>query len=178
MGAASVKRKTRESSGFGTSPERLSFSRGAPGETHMPEAIQVSTKIAAPPKEVWKALTTPETIKSYFFGADVETDWEEGSPITFSGDWKGEHFQDKGEIITFAPERRLAYSHWSPLSNTEDAPENYHKLTFDLARDDNGTRVTLRQDAAPGEDVNEKTLAEWKRNWETLLDGLKKAAEH
>jgi uncharacterized protein YndB with AHSA1/START domain len=164
MGAASVKRKTRESSGFGTSPERLSFSRGAPGETHMPEAIQVSTKIAAPPTKVWKALTTPETIKSYFFGAD--------------GDWKGEHFQDKGEIITFAPERRLAYSHWSPLSNTEDAPENYHKLTFDLAGDDDGTRVTLRQDAAPGEDVNEKTLAEWKRNWETLLDGLKKAVEH
>ena len=46
--------------------------------------IEVSTLVAAQPQEVWAALTTPEIIKTYFFGADVETDWREGSPIRFA----------------------------------------------------------------------------------------------
>lgn len=43
--------------------------------------------IAAMPKQVWQALTDPALIKQYFMGADVETDWKPGSPIT----WKGEY---------------------------------------------------------------------------------------
>lgn len=62
------------------------------------ETVTVRKTIDAPASEVWSALITPETIKQYFFGSEVETDWEEGSPITFRGEYEGKHYEDKGEI--------------------------------------------------------------------------------
>ena len=78
-------------------------------------AAKVSTRIASDRDAVWDALTNPEAIKKYFMGATVATDWKRGSPITWSGDWKGKPFQDKGEILEVTPKQRLSYSHWSPL---------------------------------------------------------------
>ena len=141
--------------------------------------VQVSTNIHASPGEVWTALTTPNLIKSYFYGADVDTDWQEGSPIYFRGDWKGRKFEDKGEIQQFEPERRLSYSHWSPLSGAPDKPENYQVVTFDLAPTGGGTKVTLSQsdlvDKAKSIDGAKKQ--EYENNWRTVLDGLKKIVE-
>ena len=34
-----------------------------------------SITIGAPIDEVWKAITTPELIKQWFFGVDTESDW-------------------------------------------------------------------------------------------------------
>ena len=38
---------------------------------------------------VWNALVNPNIIKKYFFGAEVITNWKEGSPITFRGEFHG-----------------------------------------------------------------------------------------
>lgn len=38
-----------------------------------------TTDIDAPPDVVWSTLTDPEAIKSFMFGATVETDWEPGT---------------------------------------------------------------------------------------------------
>jgi uncharacterized protein YndB with AHSA1/START domain len=145
----------------------------------MKTIAQVSTRIAASPADVWNALTTPETIKKYFFGAEVESDWEEGNPIYFRGDYQGKSYEDKGEILTFEPEKRLSFSHWSPLSGVADRPENYHLVIFDLARDGKDTEVTLTQ-AKAGEvkksDLEKKE--EFEKNWRMVLEGLKKTVEH
>ena len=120
--------------------------------------IEVSTLVAAQPQEVWAALTTPEIIKTYFFGADVETDWREGSPIRFRGDWQGKKFEDKGEVKQVAPQRRLTFSHWSPLSGQPDQPENYHVLSYELLPTGDGTKVTLSQtNLNGGAPIDEKT---------------------
>ncbi len=141
--------------------------------------IEVSTLVAAQPQEVWAALTAPEIIKSYFFGADVETDWREGSPIRFRGDWQGKKFEDKGEVKQVAPLRRLTFSHWSPLSGTPDQPENYHLLSYELVANGDGTKVTLSQTDLSGvAPINEKNQQAFRKNWETVLAGLKKAVEH
>ena len=95
-------------------------------------AAKVSTVIDGDLDAVWQALTDPEAIKKYFMGATVATDWKEGSAITWSGDWKGKPFQDKGEILEVKPKQRLRYSHWSPLGGTDDAPENYHVVAVTL----------------------------------------------
>jgi uncharacterized protein YndB with AHSA1/START domain len=47
---------------------------------------RASITINASRAQVWNALVSPEAIKQYMFGADVITDWREGSPIV----WKGE----------------------------------------------------------------------------------------
>ena len=57
-------------------------------------------EIDAPPEKVWRALTDPELIKKYMFGSEVKTDWKPGSPITWTGEFEGRAYEDKGEIIS------------------------------------------------------------------------------
>src|SRR5690348_615745 len=79
--------------------------------------------IDASPSEVWAALTEPEQIKQYMFGSAVDTDWQPGSPITWSGEYNGQQYQDKGEVITVEPDVLLVVSHYSPMSGADDVPE-------------------------------------------------------
>ena len=142
------------------------------------QASQVRTIVKAPQPAVWKALTAPNTLKQFFFGSDVSTDWRVGSPITFSGNWKGKPYTDKGSIQTFDREKRLAFTHWSPLSGMEDRPENYHIVSFDLRPANEGTEVILTQtnqnDAEP---LTPENRQEYAKNWTMVLDGLKKVVE-
>ncbi|MGH8957755.1 MAG: SRPBCC domain-containing protein [Acidimicrobiia bacterium] len=66
----------------------------------------VAVFIEESPDLVWDALTDPKKIEDYYLGAAVATDWQVGSPITWSGEWKGKSFADKGEILVVEPERR------------------------------------------------------------------------
>ena len=139
----------------------------------------VSVFIEAPPREVWDALTDPTKISEYYLGATVTSDWELGSPITWSGEWKGQTYEDKGEVLAVEPERRLSYSHWSPLSGTADKPDNYHVVDVYLTRADGGTAVRLTQSNLSGE-VSEEDLKardDYEKNWRTLLEGLKRVVE-
>jgi uncharacterized protein YndB with AHSA1/START domain len=142
------------------------------------QASQVKTTVNASPTAVWKALTTLSTLKQFFFGSDISTDWRVGSPIRFKGAWKGKPYEDKGNIQAFDIGKRLAFTHWSPLSGMDDKPENYHIVTFDLRPTSGGTEVVLTQtnqnDAEPLTPENRK---EYAKNWTMVLDGLKKAVE-
>jgi uncharacterized protein YndB with AHSA1/START domain len=123
--------------------------------------------------EVWKALVSPAAIKQYMFGADVRTDWKEGSPITWAGEWKGKKFEDKGKLLQVKPERRLQYSHFSPLSGRPDTPENYHTVTMELSDVGGKTLVTLIQDNASTDEARKEA----EKNWNMMLQGLKKFVE-
>ena len=109
---------------------------------------RASTTIAAGPDAVWTALVEPAAIKQYMFGTTVESDWDEGSSIVWKGEWKGRAYEDKGVILRFEPGRLLAYSHFSPLSGLPDEPQNYHRVTMELAPERDGTRVSLTQDGS------------------------------
>jgi uncharacterized protein YndB with AHSA1/START domain len=129
--------------------------------------------INAPRDKVWNALVTPTAIKQYMFGADVRSDWKEGSSITWSGEWRGKKFQDKGVILKIERDYALQYSHFSPLSGRPDKPENYHIVTIELSDAGAQTRVMLTQDNNPTED----TRSESEKNWTMMLNGLKKLVE-
>jgi hypothetical protein len=61
----------------------------------------------------------PERIKEYYLGAEVQTDWQVGSPITFKGEWEGKSYEDKGEILRG---RARAQAHLLPVeSNRREA---------------------------------------------------------
>lgn len=123
--------------------------------------------------KVWDALVKPEAIKQYMFGSTVVTDWREGSPIAWKGEWGGKPYEDKGVILQFKPGRSLQYSHFSPLSGLPDKQENYHTVTIELSREGNQTRVSLAQDnnsTAQAREHSEKT-------WKMMLDALKKFLE-
>jgi uncharacterized protein YndB with AHSA1/START domain len=142
------------------------------------QASQVRTTVNAPPPAVWKALTTPSTLKQFFFGSDISSDWRIGSPIKFRGSWQGKPYEDKGVIQTFDKDRRLAFTHWSPLSGMADMPENYHIVSFDLRPAGSGTEVVLTQtnqnDAEP---LTPENRRDYDKNWTMVLEGLRNAVE-
>jgi uncharacterized protein YndB with AHSA1/START domain len=131
------------------------------------------TEINASPAQVWAALTDPELIKQYMFGAQVETDWHPGSPIVWKGEYDGKAYQDKGEIIEIDPNLRLKVTHFSPLSGQQDVPGNYHTLLYELEGHGNRTRISLSQDNNPSEQEAEHAQA----NWKMMLDSMKTVIE-
>lgn len=138
-----------------------------------PLIAQASVTVAAPPATVWDALVNPALIKQYFFGTTVISDWQEGSPIVWKGEWQGASYEDKGQLLRIEPERLLQYSHFSPLSNLADVPDNYHTITIELAGQGAETLVTLSQDNNATEADREHSRA----NWEMVLAGLKRLLE-
>lgn len=129
--------------------------------------------INAPAASVWHALTAPEIIKQYFFGADVITDWKVGGPIVYRGEWEGRIFEDKGMVLRVEVGRQLVVTHWSPLSGTPDVPENYHRVSYELSELDDGILVTITQDNNATEDERKHS----EQNWKMVLQGIKKLLE-
>jgi uncharacterized protein YndB with AHSA1/START domain len=129
--------------------------------------------IAAAPDRVWQAMTDPEQVAQYMMGSVVESDYQVGSPITWSGEWEGRPYQDRGEVLEVEPGRVLEVTHYSPLTGDEDVPENYHTVRYELGASEGGTSVRLTQDGCDSEDQAEQ----FSQNWQGMLDGLKKVAE-
>jgi uncharacterized protein YndB with AHSA1/START domain len=132
-----------------------------------------STTINAPSERVWDALVNPGAIKQYMFGTDVVSDWREGSPIVWRGEWQGQAYEDKGVILQVKPGRTIQYSHFSPLSGLPDEPENYHTVTVELSADRDQTHVSLAQD----NNASEEERAHSEKNWEMMLAALKEFVE-
>ncbi len=131
------------------------------------------TDIDAPPERVWSALTDPDLIEKYMFGSRVATDWQPGSPITWSGEYQGKAYTDKGEILAVQPGKRLELTHFSPLSGQPDIPENYHTLVYELTGSAGGTHLSLSQDNNSSPEEAEHSKA----NWAQMLNGLKQTVE-
>ncbi|MDQ2782889.1 MAG: SRPBCC domain-containing protein [Actinomycetota bacterium] len=132
-----------------------------------------TTTIDASKAAVWKGLTDPDQIKDYMMGSVVETDWQPGSPITWSGEWKGKPYQDKGEIVAVDEPDRLELTHYSPLTGQDDVPESYHTLVYTLEDRDGGTQVSVTQDNNADQDEADRNSQAWTQ----MLDGLKQTVE-
>jgi uncharacterized protein YndB with AHSA1/START domain len=133
-----------------------------------------SINVIAPVARVWDALVTPAAIREYMFGATVVTDWTEGSPILWEGEFNGRPYKDKGVLLQLKPERVLQFTHFSPLAGLPELPENYHTVTIELSSEGSRTGVTLSQDNNPTAEAREHA----ERNWDTMLVGLKRYVEN
>src|SRR4051812_1876608 len=108
-----------------------------------------SIVISAPAARVWEALVTPAIVKQYMFGADVVSEWKQGSSITYRGKWEGKPYEDKGTIIEIEPPKLLKSSYFSALSGLTDKPENYNIITYSLTPESGATRLTVTQSNNP-----------------------------
>lgn len=132
-----------------------------------------SIAINAPKAKVWDALTDPAQIRKYMFGTNVFTNWRKGSEILWKGEWKGNEYEDKGIILKIEREKLIEYSHYSPLSGKPDTPENYHRVSIELAEQDGNTLLKLTQDN--NESEQERSHSE--SNWNMMLESIKKLLE-
>ena len=138
----------------------------------MTATAQVSRVIPAKADEVWKTLTSKEGMKAYMLGADVETDWKVGSPITMKGEFNGKPYEDKGEVRSFEPKKVLSYTHVSSA-----APDAEHLVTVELAPKGEATEVMITQANADGRvtDADREHKAQYEKTWAMMLESLEKA---
>jgi hypothetical protein len=105
--------------------------------------------------------------KHYMFGTNTVSDWKEGSPISWKGEWEGKKYEDKGVIL------KLEYSHFSPLTGQPDVPENYHIVTIELSIKGKQTHLSLQQDKNATKEAREHS----EMNWNMMLGVMKKFLE-
>ncbi len=135
--------------------------------------LTTEIRFNAPAEKGWQGLTDPAMIKKYFFGTDLKTEWKPGSRIVWSGEWEGKTYEDHGTILEYTEGKHAKYTYWSQMSGTEDKPENYQTLTYDVDEKDGVTTLTLTQDNITNEQAKEHS----EQNWQSVFDGLKKLIE-
>src|SRR6266496_4118290 len=91
------------------------------------ESTVYVTYIAAPPAQVWEALTSSEFTTQYFFGRSVESDWEKGSPWVLRK--PDGHTDVRGEVRESDWPRKLVVS-WNVDWSETKLPESI--VTYDI----------------------------------------------
>jgi uncharacterized protein YndB with AHSA1/START domain len=130
--------------------------------------ITYKTIINAPKEKVWDALTNPDIIKQYFFGTELITSWEIGSEIIFQGSWEGQSYRDKGTILEYIKDEKLAYSYLSNWSGKEDLPENYLWVSYEVKEISGDTELTIYQT-----NYDEEKAQHSEASWASIIDGMK-----
>jgi uncharacterized protein YndB with AHSA1/START domain len=135
--------------------------------------LNTSISINAPKSKVWMALIDPGQVKKYFFGTVLKSDWKVGSAITFSGEWEGKPYLDKGIILQIEKEKTLKYNYWSSFSGTEDKPENYAVIIYSLEEKAGQTTIFISQDSIKSKEA----LDHSEENWQMIMKSLKELLE-
>ena len=129
--------------------------------------VVVSRVVAATPDEVWAALTEPVLVQRWM-GATVDSTWRPGATVTWSGEYQGQTFEDRGEILEVKPAVRLVHTH-------ESGGGLRHELTWELLRRDAGTELVLRQRGATSAAQAEQFRATWAQMLGALGDVVESA---
>jgi len=132
-----------------------------------------SILINAPSSKIWDALTNPALIKQCLFGTEAHSDWKKGSPITYTGEWQGKKYEDKGTILEIEKEKLLLCTYWSSFSGLPDAPENYQLVRYELFPKGNSIELRITQENAPTKEAAEHS----EKNWGMVLSKLKELVE-
>ena len=135
--------------------------------------VTVTRTIHAGSDRVWTTLTDSKLVTQWMMGAAVNSTWQAGAQIRWSGEHEGKRYEDKGEVLEVDHGKRLVHTHFSPLSGGEDKPENYHRLTWRLDADGDTTKLTLVQSGAK----SAKEAEQFAQSWRAMLDQLRDVAE-
>ena len=136
--------------------------------------LKTSLDINAPASKVLEALTNPAIVKQYFFGTNVKSDWKKGSPIFWEGEWEGKSYKDTGTILEIDPGRMVKYDYWSSMSGTENIPENYVDVTYELSEKDGKTTLTITQERIKSEESKQHS----EQNWQWVFGKMKEMIEN
>ncbi|MCT4581314.1 MAG: SRPBCC domain-containing protein [Flavobacteriales bacterium] len=99
--------------------------------------VNKSIEIEAAPEAVWDALINPQKIEQYLFGTQTTSDWNVGSTIRFEGEFNGQKYQDKGNVLEVIENEYIRYNYWSGFSGLPDTPENYCAVIYKLEKQTN-----------------------------------------
>ena len=129
------------------------------------------TYIRTTPEVLWAALTTPEFIKKYWFGMNVETDWRAGSP------WKlifpDGRIADAGDVVEIEKPKRLVLE-WRHELRSELREEGYARCVIEIEQAGDVVKLTITHEIdKPGS----KLIQAVSDGWPKILSSLKTLLE-
>ena len=132
--------------------------------------------INASPERVWEAITNPELIARYFYGATLEAPLEAGVRWrAWSPDGTSLWNDADAEIFEADPPRRLVHG-WKSLYEPDLASEAESRITWEIEPQEGGySKLTVVHDRL---DASPKTAASVSgAGWMMVLSGLKTLVE-
>jgi uncharacterized protein YndB with AHSA1/START domain len=132
------------------------------------------TYIATTPEKLWEALTRGDLTEKYFFGSIVESDWKEGSKVTYSRNGK---VTDYGKVLKYEPMSLLSFT-WSYMGD-KTSRQHPTRVTFKLQPMDSVVKLTLRHEGLLETDYveDDDTFEGFNNGWPAILSNLKSLLE-
>lgn len=144
----------------------------------MENRIELKTTISASPEKVWDAITNPDKIEKYMFGARCESDWKPGSKSNFFVKQNGKQVTVvKGEVIKSEPHTYLEHTLFPAKSGIEDTLENYLVITYELQAIGDETELSITQKGFKYVEKGMERYIETQKGWKVALPILKEVAE-
>jgi uncharacterized protein YndB with AHSA1/START domain len=152
-----------------------------------PTEFVYSTYIKTTPEQLWKALTLP-TFTLQYWGADLHSDWQVGSPILWQSGADGAPKDLDQLVLESVPYRRLSYrSHnyqpehaelfgWTDERFAELVQERRSRVTFDIEPVGSIVKLTVTlTDFEPGSEMLQACSGNKPESggWPELLGNLK-----
>ena len=140
--------------------------------------VTASADIEASTEKVWDYLTNPEHTRQYMYGCEPDSNWENGSPLVWKGEYEGkEMIFVKGEIVNIIPGKVLQYTVFDPNMGIKDIPENYLTVTYELEENKYSTILTVKQGNFAVVEKGKERYNETAESWEKFLQKIKELIE-
>ena len=129
--------------------------------------------IKASPERIWDAITRPELHEKFFFGAQMESTFEPGTPMRSWSPDRAQVWADN-TVVECEPPRKLVHS-WRALYDEGMASEPESRVMWEIEPMDGGySKLTLVHDRLEGAP---KTAQSVSGGWMFILSGLKTLVE-
>ncbi len=139
----------------------------------MNQKVERSVLINASASKVWVCLTEPNLMKEWMgepgMPLKISTRWIVGTPISIKG-FHHVHFENKGTVMQFEPQKIIQYSHWSSISHLPDSKENYTNITFLLSPDEEKTLLKVQIENFPTASIFKHLDFYWRGTMKVLKD--------
>jgi uncharacterized protein YndB with AHSA1/START domain len=130
--------------------------------------------IKTTPQRIWDAITKPEFTARYFFGAQVETTAQVGSPFRYHSP-DGTSLWGDETVLESDPPRRLVVS-WRSLYNLDLAEEPASRVTWEIEPQDGGVcKLTVVHDQLHNSPKTAANVAD--PGWMMVLSSMKTLLE-
>ena len=131
--------------------------------------IRRQISIAATPRAVWNALTTPEGLARWL-GTEARVDGRPGGRFVLRVDADGATVEEAGILLVYRPTAKLEVT-WDKYS---PGPWKGTLTQFQVVRDGSETMLNVQHAGSAFEDEAVRTQADerWKRALLALRDGL------
>ena len=117
-----------------------------------PQHIEKRILIQASSKKVWEHLTILPLMQKWMgdeeMGINIISDWKIGGSFVIKG-FHHVQFENKGTILQWEPENVFQFEYLSSMSNLEDIPENYTRISFRLASKGEQTELAVEVENFP-----------------------------